>query len=269
MTQTTPKRLILSLLSAPSLEEAEISELILWGQLFDIDAATIRVSVGRLTRQGLLSSPSRGVYRIGPKGDVLSAAARDWIHAEDRVRPWQGDWLLAHTSHLGRSNRTGLRNTERAFHLRGFAECVSGLWCRPDNLAQRLSATRTGLLQLGLDESAVLVQATKIQGISEKKLFDLWPGKVLEKSYKRHSATMKKSLRVLAQMDLAAAARQSIQIGEAVIRQINADPLLPMEMIDTRARQQMISQMIDYDTVGIEIWQKFTRSHGRGTLTSM
>lgn len=269
MPETTPKRLILSLMSTPSLQEAEISALILWGQLFGIDAATIRVSVGRLTRQGLLSSPRRGVYSIGPKGDVLAATARDWIHAEHRIRPWQKGWLLVHTSHLGRSNRTSLRSTERAFRLFGFAECVSGLWCRPDNLAQRLSETRAGLIQLGLDEAAILIQASKIQGVSEAELFDLWPRKALENSYKRHSATMKKSLLELPQMDLAEAARQTIQIGESVIRQVNADPLLPIEMIDTYARQQMVSQMIHYDAVGTQIWQKFTQSHGGDTLPSM
>ncbi len=45
----TAKRLVLSLLAAPRLPEVSIAMLIRWGELFDIDAATMSVTVGRLT----------------------------------------------------------------------------------------------------------------------------------------------------------------------------------------------------------------------------
>ena len=57
----TAKRLVLSLLSAPALQQVGIGLLVKWGELFAIDAATMRVTVGRLVRQRLLSSPQRGV----------------------------------------------------------------------------------------------------------------------------------------------------------------------------------------------------------------
>ena len=80
----TAKRLILSLLAAPSLSQVEIGRLVSWGALFDIDSATMRVTASRLLRQGLLDSPARGVYRIGPRGKLLSNTARAWLTAEQR-----------------------------------------------------------------------------------------------------------------------------------------------------------------------------------------
>ena len=261
MPETTPKRLVLSLLSAPELEEAEISKLVLWAGLFDVDAATLRVTVGRLTRQGLLTSPRRGVYRIGPQGERLASTAQAWANAEQAIVPWQGDWLLAHTAHLGRSNKTRLRGRERAFRLIGFAQCMCALWCRPANLGQDLDDTRDQLVELGLDETAPLLRASAISGVSEQQLFALWPRKHLEKAYRQHLKAMHNSRKKLPRMALADAARETILVGEAVIRQINADPLLPEQMIDTRSRSDMIATMLEYDAVGREIWRQFTASH--------
>ena len=129
----TAKRLVLSLLSAPMLEQVEISTLLLWGELFNIDAATMRVTVGRLTRQKLLSSPARGIYCIGPEGRLLADTARAWLHAQSKVKPWDGQWLLVHSAHLGRSNKSALRARDRAFRLTGFAQWQPGLYCRPAN----------------------------------------------------------------------------------------------------------------------------------------
>lgn len=253
----TPKRLILSLLSAPALESVEISKLLAWGELFDIDSAAMRVATGRLVRQGLLESPQRGVYTIGPEGAVIAATARSWQVAEQRIAPWQGEWILVHTSHLGRSNKTALRARERAFRLNGFAEFVSGLWCRPANLVESIAATRARLLSLGLEPDAVVARAIEMPGVGERELFALWPRKVIEKAYTLHSKAMQKSAERLDQMQIADAARESFLVGEAVIRQVNSDPLLPAPMIDTRARRAMIEQMVRYDVLGREIWDKF------------
>lgn len=253
----TPKRLILSLLSAPALETVEISKLLAWGNLFNIDNAAIRVATGRLVRQGLLESPQRGIYAIGPEGQAIAATARSWQQAELRVAPWQGEWILIHTSHLGRTNKSSLRAREQAFRLNGFAEYVSGLWCRPANLVESPAATRARLLSLGLEPDAVVAKATEIPGVGERELFDLWPRREIEACYTRHIEAVKQSTKRLPKLNLSAAARETFLVGEAVIRQINADPLLPAPMINARARREMIEQMVRYDSLGRSIWQKF------------
>lgn len=253
----TPKRLILSLLSAPTLESVEISRLLAWGQLFNIDSAAMRVATGRLVRQGLLESPQRGVYAIGPEGKVIAATARSWQGAEQRVAPWRGEWILVHTAHLGRSNKSSLRARERAFRLSGLAEYVTGLWCRPANLVESLAATRARLISLGLEPEAVVARATEMPGVGERDLFALWPRTAIEQAYARHLEAMQKSAGRLAGLQVADAARESFLIGEAVIRQVNSDPLLPAPMIDARLRRQMIEQMVQYDALGRDSWTRF------------
>ena len=253
----TPKRLILSLLSAPALETVEISKLLAWGELFGIDQAAMRVATGRLVRQGLLQSPGRGIYAIGPEGELIATTARSWLHAEQRLAPWQGEWILVHTAHLGRSNKSSLRARERAFRLNGFAEYVTGLWCRPANFAEGLASTRARLLSLGLEPDAVIAKATEIPGVGERDLFNLWPRADIEQAYHTHLQAMKRSARRLPTLDLPEAARESFLVGEAVIRQVNADPLLPPPVIDARARREMIEQMVTYDALGRDIWREF------------
>ena len=253
----TAKRLILSLLSAPGLEQVEISTLLAWGSLFDIDSTAVRMAVGRLTRQGLLVSPGRGRYSLGPDGELIANTARDWLHAQKRVANWAGEWILVHTAHLGRSQKSALRARERALRLCGFAEFVSGLWCRPANLSEPVSATRARLMTLGLSPEAIVARTAEIPGVGEKELFSLWPRETIEAAYKAHIEAMERSSRHIHELNLAEAAKESFLVGEAVIRQINADPLLPSPMIDARARREMIEMMMDYDALGRDIWRKF------------
>ena len=257
ITKPTPKRLILSLLSARSIDRIEIGRLIKWGQLFDIDAAATRVALGRLVKQGFIQSISRGFYSIGPKGKLISETARNWVRAETRIGPWDGAWIAVHTSHLGRTNKTALRARERAFRLNGFAELVTGLWCRPGNYLEPASQTREQLVSLGLEEAAVVMPVTGMLGVSEQELFQLWPKDQLEAEYATYLRIMRDSSARLAQLSPEDAARETFLVGEAVIRQINADPLLPDEMIDGDARREMILQMKRYDELGEDSWRVF------------
>ena len=113
-TKPTPKRLILSLLSAPGLQTIEVGHLVQWGQLFGIEPAATRVAVGRLAKQGLITFIARGTYTIGPQGSLMAQTASHWSQVEERVGPWTGGWIMIHSSHLGRTNKTALRARERA-----------------------------------------------------------------------------------------------------------------------------------------------------------
>jgi phenylacetic acid degradation operon negative regulatory protein len=249
----TPKRLILSLLSAPDLPEVSVRQCTRWGELFDIDAAAMRVALGRLVKAGLLRSVRRGVYAIGPRGASLSATARTWRDVEARLAPWNGDWLLVHTAHLGRSNRSALRERERALRLEGLRSPCTGLWCRPANYREPLSDTRERLCELGLDEAAPVMRAGEIAGAPP---LSLWPCRDLERAYGRSVQRLRDSARRLPALSPEAAARESLLLGEAVIRQINADPLLPDELVDGAARRELIAAMDAYDALGRSIWDQ-------------
>ena len=256
-TRPTPKRLILSLLSAPDMETVSVGHLIEWGQAFGIDGAATRVAVGRLARQGLIEPVERGVYTIGPRGSLMAQTASHWAQAEERIGPWDGGWIVVHTSHLGRSDKTALRARERAFRLYGFAELVAGLWCRPDNLAQLLELTRSDLQGFGLEPDAVIMQVREMPGVSAETLYALWPRRALEAGYREHISAMSQSEKRVPSLDIAAAARETFLVGEAVIKCINADPFLPAQMVDARLRRQMIRAMVSYNEFGRSVWADF------------
>ncbi len=264
----TPKRLILSLLSVPSMAEVRVGHLIDWGRLFGFDPAAIRVAVGRLVRQGLIRSVARGSYSIGPEGRLIAETASRWARAEAQVGPWSGEWIIVHTSHLGRTNKSALRARERSFRLTGFGEWVTGLWCRPANYREPLDRTRDRLVSLGLEPDAVVLCAVDIPGSGPGDRDRLWPREQLEAGYRSAIGTLRHSARRLHTLDQRDAARESFLVGEAVIRQINADPLLPDRMIDTKLRRQMIGEMVQYNRLGRSVWGEFyRRSHPPQAVT--
>jgi phenylacetic acid degradation operon negative regulatory protein len=256
----TPKRLVLSLLSSPDLREISAREYAQWGKLFDIDPTAMRVALGRLVKGGFLQSVARGRYVIGARGKVLSETARRWVSAEQRIGPWDGRWLVVHTAHLGRRDKTALSTRERALALVGFAALYPGLWCRPANYLETPAQTRSRLVELGLESEAILLRGETL--LSESlPLEELWPRNDLESRYRTLTTAMQESMQRGAGKDSDALARETFLLGEAVIRQVNADPLLPDSMIDVHARRKMHKTMVAYDAFGRGAWTRFKNDY--------
>ncbi len=257
----TAKRLILSLLSQPNLRNIEIKQLIKWGDLFGHDSSTIRVEAGRLTKQRILDNHQRGMYSIGKEGIFLQRTAAGWRTIQNRIGPWQGDWLCLHIAHLGRSHKPTVRMRDRAFHLMGFKKLVAGLWCRPNNFIAPLRDTYERLVELGLEPDAILLKMDKALLTPQHNPLTLWPRCVTEKQYRRVINVLTHSQNRLNQLDQTAAMRESFLVGEYAIRQINADPLLPDEMINTDLRHQMITAMKAYDRYSHPLWVQFLENN--------
>ncbi|MFK8043583.1 PaaX [Congregibacter sp.] len=252
----TPKRLVLSLLSSPDLAEITARECLHWGELFAIDPTAMRVALGRLVKSGFLRSVSRGRYAIGDRGKVLSETARRWVSAEQRVGPWDGRWLMAHTAHLGRRDKTTLRVREHSLELEGFAELHPGLWCRPANYLETPAETRGRLVELGLEPGAVILRVDSLLGATVPTSV-LWSGAMLEERYKALTQAMLDSMGRGDAQESDALARETFLLGEAVIRQVTSDPLLPDSMIDVTARRKMHQTMVAYDAFGRDAWVRF------------
>lgn len=255
--KTTPKRLILSLLSSPGFKEIDVIYLIEWGKIFDIDPSATRVALGRLAKQGFISSISRGRYTIGPNAEMMARTARHWIDTEDKIGPWSGKWIVAHTAHLGRSNKTAVRARERAFRLNGFVSPLAGLWCRPSNFKEPLPQTKDRLTTMGLEPQAVFMCCDEFSGIDIKTLSQLWPIEKTESEYLNFCKKMQVSSAKLPNLEIKDAVRETFLVGESVIKQINADPLLPNEMINTQLRRNMINDMKLYNELGRTVWEAF------------
>lgn len=253
----TAKRLILSVLSQPNLSCLPISQLISWGALFDQSASAIRVTTSRLVKDRLLEKTGRGMYMIGPQGMALKSKAGEWIDVLDQVRPWNGGWLSVYTGHLGKTDRRNVRLYQRAFRLLGFKELVDGLWIRPDNLIRQPDQIHHQLCQLGLDPGAVMLRSDRL---SQNRLEDplvLWPQAELNAAYDHLIACLAQSQARLDGRSLRDVTRETFIVGEHIIRQINADPLLPDGSIDAAKRRVLIEAMKAYSDFSHPFWVAF------------
>lgn len=253
----TPKRLILSLLSGRGIGALEVNVLIAWGKLFDITPAATRVAVGRLLKQQLLVSVTRGKYRLGPAAEAIADTVSDWADAESKITNWEGQWLVVHTSHLGRTDKTALKARERAFRLYGFSQIVTGLWCRPANFLEAEHQTFSRLIALGLENTAVMMKTAHFVGLREVDVEKMWQVESIEAAYQASLSRIQRSAQKVDSLSLPHAARETFLTGEYVIREINADPLLPEEMINVALRKALHEAMQDYSELGRRIWTDF------------
>lgn len=234
-----------------------IQQLIAWGALFDQKPSAIRVTAGRLVAETLLEKTARGMYTIGPRGLAMKNKAGEWVTALSRVREWEGGWFGVHTAHLGKTFRPQLRTRERAFRLLGFKELVSGLWIRPDNLNYSTSEMYAKLCQLGLEPQMVLMRSDDLKQSGLKHPLTLWSAEELNASYERAIELLNLSQCRLERQDLHTVTRESFVIGEHIIRQINADPLLPATHIDAASREKMVHAMTRYSEFCHPYWEEF------------
>ena len=253
----TARRLVLSLLNVSGKAQETIAHLVAAGRLFDIEASSLRMAVGRLMKEGLLVSEARGRYAIGPKGEALRVELRAWYNALARTKPWDGTWLAVHTTHLGRTDRKQLRTRTRALKLSGFAEAMPGLWLRPANLVESLKDLRSRLVSIGLDEEALVSRIAEFEGDVWVDPSALWPTDRLEPRYKEAIAAMAESTNRVSALSPADAARETLLVGQTVLHYINLDPLLPNEIIDQSLLRRMIEDMRTYNKLGLACWQKF------------
>ena len=256
----TTKQIILALLSISHDDVRPIARLVAAASLFGIAEATVRVTVGRLVKEGTLEAVDRGEYRIGEKGRQFRDVIRGWSTLERQVEPWDGTWLLVHTAHLGRVERKRLKARERALRLRGFAPFEQGLWVRPSNLCLELDVLRRQLLDLGLEPEAHLFHGEPIGTDERAKLMELWDTHALERRYRELLERMDASQRGLDARSPADAARETLEIGLEVVTALNFDPLLPAEMVDTRLRAAVGQAMVAYNVAGMNCWARFDLS---------
>mgnify|MGYP001942646716 CR=1 FL=1 len=247
----TAKRAILSALSATG-TTLSTSQLIQCGALFEVDAAAVRVALGRLVKNGDVAAVGRGVYGLGDKGKPIFNAIRRWIDLPNHTRPWDHRWVLVHTAHLGRTKRTALRRRERAMSFCGLVLLSGGLWLRPDNLRLDGAALRKRLMGLGLEEEALVITDAALAPDPVQRAVQLWDRQVLEASYRDALQTMEQCLERRDQVSTTQLAAQTAHIGSAVIGMLSFDPLLPAQLVDVGLRDAVHQQMLEFDRVGKE-----------------
>lgn len=257
-----PRSLILSLILGSEARgdgALGVRELLAACDLFGLPQNSVRVALARAVAAGLLVTPSRGRYALGPQARPLADEVRRWRGIAARLADWNGDWLAVHVGATGRSDRPALRARERAFGLLGLAEFERGLNLRPANLAggaEGLRARLRALVPEGTDTGTVFV-LRGLAAADEARASSLWDGAALDAGYLDTTARLSAWLDGAHRLTLQCAAREAFEIGHRAIRQLVFDPLLPAPLVDGELRARFIDAVTRYDDAGQAIWQHF------------
>jgi len=254
-----PRHLILNLLLVAAQRRLSAREAVGACALFGIRENSVRVTLARLSAAGLVEAVDRGEYRLGPGAARLADEVATWRDAERRVRDWNGAWIVVHVGDLGRSDRAALRARDRALGILGLRELDRGLFLRPDNLAGGVEAARERLLKLGLEPEAAVFVAHGFDAARERRAAALWDGRALTQAWRETRGRLEGWLARAASLALEPAARESYLLGNAAIRQLVFDPLLPAPLVDVDARRDFLDAVVRFDAAGHAIWNRFLR----------
>ncbi len=189
--------------------------------LFGIAEGSARTALSRMVGAGEATAVDGG-YRL-----VGRLVARQRRQAESRVaavRPWDGTWELATVEGDGRraaADRAALRQALAVLRL---AELREGLWARPDNLDAERSPDAVAVV----DRWCVTWSGARPSPVPRAEaLWDLTGWAVVADSLRGEMAAL------LAPLEAgdASALAQGFVTSAAVLRHLQADPLLPPELL--------------------------------------
>ncbi|MGO9559984.1 MAG: PaaX domain-containing protein, C- domain protein [Acidimicrobiales bacterium] len=195
--------------------ELPVAYLVHVASLFAVNENRARVALSRMVQAGECSTDGDGNYRLA--GHLLERQHRQSASREGRTRRWRGDWHVVVVTTAGSSAEVrGSRR--RALSRARLAELRDGTWIRPDNLVLDLAGdvsrdvmVFTGRRTFGSDDHE-LTGLFEIDGwakVAEELLFGLG------------------TLAPRGPDDLA----PGFVLSAAVLRHLQADPLLPRELL--------------------------------------
>lgn len=256
--QATPnaRQMLLNLLRVAD-EPLDTARAVRACALFGISATNTRVALNRLVAAGLAEPVTRGAHQLGPQGRVLAEEVGAWRHAEQALLPWAGDWVVALTGGLGRVDRHALRARERALALVGMKPLDADVYIRPANIAGGMDLIRSRLVALGLEPHAAVFVARDFDTDRTRRAPTLWDTEGLLAGYRQGREVLAASLQQLPSLPVADAARHAYLTGNAAIRHLVFDPLLPEPLVPTRERVAYRAEVLHYEAVGRRVWREF------------
>jgi phenylacetic acid degradation operon negative regulatory protein len=206
-----------------------VGQLVAMASLFGISAGAARTCLWRMVSNGELTSDD-GSYALA--GRLLDRRERvdEASRITDVVEPrWDGTWELAIVSLERRpaADRLELRKAATALHL---AELREGVWIRPDNLdPQRLPTLRAVLDQ----------QCTHFHGAATDITADTMRSLFCLEAWAEDARTLIDAM--TSELDTPGTGsdtserfRYQFALEIAVVRHLQLDPLLPVELIPNR-----------------------------------
>lgn len=252
-----PRKLILGLLLAAKGQSVSAKDLVAACELFGVAQGSTRVALARLTAEQQIESAGRGIYTLGPAAKSIGAQVTHWQKQMQRTRPWTGHYTVAYTNHMGRTNRTILKQRETAFELCGFRELEQGLFIRPDNIEKNLDALKNRLVDMGVAPDCHLFVVNQFQTHTLQDIQNLWNPSELNALYREQTQSLQQWLETHDTLELEVAAKESYLLGSHNIRLVRHDPLLPDDWIDPQLRAAFFDTVNQLDTIGQTIWRHF------------
>lgn len=263
--QPTPRSLILSLMLGAGVRADTMlgaRELLAACAVFGLPENSVRVALARAVAANLLVTPRRGQYALGPEARPLADEVHRWRGVASQLVDWNGDWVAVHVGASRRSNRPALRARERAFGLLGLAEFERGLHLRPNNLRGGAAGVRERLRSLlpeGTDTGTV-IRLSDLSSDDVVRARALWDAAKLNAGYRDTTRQLSAWLERSGSLAPNRAAREAFSIGNAAIRRLVFDPLLPSPLIDAPGRARFIETVARFDDAGRVIWRRFFRA---------
>jgi phenylacetic acid degradation operon negative regulatory protein len=210
----TARSVLASALLGEDPPQLPVSHLVHLAGLFGINENRARVALSRMASAGEVTTDGAGRYRLA--GHLLDRQDRQTGSRRGETRTWEGSWRMVVVAASGRSadDRSARR---RALGLARLAEQREGVWLRPDNIDLRPDPAS--------DPDVVLYTVTPDGDprVLAATLWDLaaWAGE---------TAGLMGQMAALPPTgpeDLA----PGFVLSAAVLRHLQADPLLPGELL--------------------------------------
>ncbi len=193
--------------------ELPVAQLVRLADLFGISENRARVALSRMVAAGEATSDGSGRYRLA--GHLAARQSRQSASRSGATAAYDGRWRLAVVTTTG-STADVRAARRRALAYARLAELREGVWMRPDNVAVQLPDS--------LDADVELMTARPGDPlVLARRLWDLpaWSGR---------ARRLLGGLGALAP-DGPEALAPGFELSAAVLRHLQADPLLPVELL--------------------------------------
>ena len=205
----TARSVLASALLGMEPPELPVAQLVRLTGLFGISENRARVALSRMVASGEATSDGAGRYRLA--GHLAARQARQSASRAGATAPYDGEWWLAVITTTGSSAE--VRSARRRILTYGrLAELREGVWMRPANLAVHLPEP------LGGDAELMTARPEDAVALAQR-LWDL-------PAWSQRARGLLRDLQAL-HPDGPGALAPGFELSAAVLRHLQADPLLP------------------------------------------
>jgi phenylacetic acid degradation operon negative regulatory protein len=242
----TARSVLASALLGADPPELPVAQLVRLASLFAINENRARVALSRMVAAGEVTTDGTGTYRLA--GDLLARAERQSRSRAGDRSAWDGGWYVVVLT--ARSDAADVRAGRRRSLARArLAELRPGVWMRPANVPLQLDpavddASLTVVGRPDDDERALAARLWDLTAWNEG-------ASVLVRRLERTPPT---DTSVLA---------PGFVLSASVLRHLQADPLLPVELLPDDWRGAQLRAVYDtWDAAYREVLAVWHRANG-------